>query len=432
MTIHPLLFVLPAVMLLAADLAWLRAAELAEPGIPQSMGMQTKPDTTPQDFQTIQDMQFRYIRRGFYWSAAEKVKGEYDFAEFDRIFQQAKDHGFVMVACLFSNNKLYEPDHVGGITTDAGRQGFAAYAAAMAARYKDHDVLWEIWNEPNTKTFWRKDGKGNTPEFAQEYTDLVKAVAVAMLAADPDCFILGGSVSNYWEKSYEWTEYCFQKGILKTGIRGWVVHPYGMKTPEEHALGHAITRDLFVKYGASADFPLLNTERGFAVQKPTDNDEGWSGGSEELAIQFQSWHFVRQIMIDQMCIVPVTIWYQWGGAKFGFVNEGKNRPVMDACRTLVSQLTGYRYKERIATESDLDYLLVFENAAGHRKIVAWTAPPPTQAPDAAKPHDLSVALPLTGDIVTVDIYGKKSSARTTDGKTTIAVSPAPQYLASAK
>ncbi len=407
-----------------------RAASAAplELGIPQSLGMQTKPDTTPQDFQMIRDMKFRYIRRGFYWSAAEKVKGQYDFTEFDRIFKQAKDHGFVMVAVLFSNNKLYEPDHVGGITTEAGRRGFAGYAAAMAERYKDQDVLWEIWNEPNTKTFWRKDGKGNTPEFAQEYTDLVKAVAPAMLAADPDCFILGGSVSNYWEKSYEWTEYCFQRGILKTGIRGWAVHPYGMKTPEEHALGHAITRDLFVKYGASADFPVLNTERGFAVKKPTDNDEGWSGGNEELALQYHSWHFVRQVMIDQMSNVPVTLWYQWGGEKFGFIDAGQERPVVRACATLVDQLAGYRYQQRLATESEQDYLLVFGNDRGERKVVAWTAPPPGQTPDKATPHAVTLPVSAPADTVTVDIYGQKTTLRPVEGKVQVMLQPAPQYL----
>ncbi len=52
---------------------------------------------------------------------------------------------------------------------EPGRTGYAKFAAALAAHYKDYDIVWEIWNEPNTMTFWGKHGKkGNTPEYAEE------------------------------------------------------------------------------------------------------------------------------------------------------------------------------------------------------------------------------------------------------------------------
>src|SRR5690606_11061840 len=127
-------------------------------------------------------------------------------------FNHAKQKGYRVVACLFGNNTLHEDDGRGGIQTAAGRAAFAAFAAAAAEHYKHHDLLREIWNEPNVRTFWRKDGMHNSDPFAQEYTDLVKAVAPAMLKADPGAFIMAGSVSNYWQPSYEWTEACFKKG----------------------------------------------------------------------------------------------------------------------------------------------------------------------------------------------------------------------------
>ena len=114
-------------------------------------------------------------------------------------------------------------------------------------------MLWEIWNEPNVRTFWRKSGTHNSEEFAAEYTALVQAVAPAMLKADPGCFVMAGSVSNYWEPSYAWTEHCFKKGILTSGIRGWSTHPYGVSTPEEFAVGHARMRELLKKYKARGD-----------------------------------------------------------------------------------------------------------------------------------------------------------------------------------
>ena len=99
------------------------------------------------------------VRRGFYWTSVEKEKGVYDFSDYNVQMGHAKKLGLTVVGCLFGNNKLYEDDGLGGIQTEPGRKGFANFAAALAEHYKDHDVLWEVWNEPNVRSFWRKNGQ---------------------------------------------------------------------------------------------------------------------------------------------------------------------------------------------------------------------------------------------------------------------------------
>jgi hypothetical protein len=196
-------------------------------GIPQACGIQLKDrNFTVQTLDKVHALGFRVVRRGFYWNSIEVEKGVYDFSKFDAPMRHAGKLGLTVVAVLFSGNKLYEDPRPGGIQSAAGRTGFANFAAAAARNYRGQRVLWEIWNEPNVRTFWRKSGTHNAEEFAAEYTALVRAVAPAMLKAEPNCFILAGAVSNYWEPSYAWTEHCFQKGILASGIRGWSVHPY--------------------------------------------------------------------------------------------------------------------------------------------------------------------------------------------------------------
>ncbi|MEX0777932.1 MAG: cellulase family glycosylhydrolase [Phycisphaeraceae bacterium] len=423
-------FVAVAVFALLAMDGSLLAASLPEMTVPLSMGVQAKPDTSStQSLQAMNDLHFRHFRRGFYWNGIEPAKGQYVFTQYDRIIADAEKMNLGIVACLFGGNAAYENDGLGGIQTEEGRRGFANFAAALAERYKGKRIYWEIWNEPNVRTFWRKNGKHNSDEFAQEYTDLVKAVAPAMLKADPDCFVVAGSVSNYWEPSYQWTESCFKKGILKSGIRGWSVHPYGVKTPEEHVIGHGRTRDLLKQYGAAADFPILNTERGFAVKKPTDNDEGWSGGSEEKALEYQSWHFVRQYMIDLMAGVRLTMWYEWQAEKFGILEGDKERPVAGAVRTLVEQLDGYQFDRRIDLKSPQDYALRFVNGkTGGEKLVVWTAPPAKEAPDQAQPHEVSIPVQATGSLPTVQIYGEKGTVEVKGGTISLTISGAPQYI----
>lgn len=423
--------VLPVMAGMVASLLLAPPAQAVMPpqcATPQSLGMQVKPDyDTPETLKTLSDLGVSYVRRGFYWKGIEPTEGKFVFDEYDKLLGECEKLNLGMVAVLFGEQKDYEDDGKGGIQTEAGRKGFANFGAELARRYKGKKVMWEVWNEPNTKTFWNKSApKGNSDEFAAEYTALVKETAAAMLKADPQCVVLGGSLSNYWDKSYEWTEYCFKRGILNTGIAAWSVHPYGMKTPEEHETGHAVMRDLFKKYG-KPDMPILNTERGFAVKKPTGNYEGWSGGSEKEALEYQSWHLVRQYLIDQMCNVPLTMWYEWQGDKFGLVDNGKQRPVTEALKVLVAQLSGYHFAERVKTQSELDYVLVFRNDAGQRKLVVWTAPPQKGTPDQAKAHRIDI--PVTGSQLTVtDIYGKHSKTSAQGGKISVEISGSPIYV----
>jgi hypothetical protein len=398
------------------------AEPLPDVVIPQSCGVQLKTHNfTIETLDRAHNMGFRVVRRGFYWNSIEAEKGVYDFSDYDDQMEHTRKLGLIVVGCLFGNNKLYEDDGQGGIQTEAGRKGFANFAAALVGHYKEHHVLWEVWNEPNIRTFWRKDGQHNSEEFAKEYTALVKETVSAMLEADPECYVMAGSVSNYWEPSYEWTESCFKEGILKTGIRGWSVHPYGVKTPEEFAVGHRRMRELLKKYNAP-EMPLLNTERGFAVK---ETYEGWSGGSKERAREFQAWNFVRQYMIDQLYGVRVTVWYQWDGEEFGIVEEGGTRPVETACREMIEQLGGYRLVRRIDSDATLDYVLLFENEHGNRKLVAWTAPPPGGAPDEARPHHAAIH---TSETLAADPDGKSTENDVAVSPIRVTLTGAPQYV----
>ncbi len=409
--------------------------KLPEPYFPGPLFVQLKSENfNIETIDKVHAMGFRGFRRALYWEAVDKGDGKYDFSKWDKEFAHAKSKGMRIVGCWFGNNKLYETDNLGGIQTEKGRKAFAKFAAAAVAHYKDHDILWEVWNEPNVRTFWRSNKQPvggvptaahNSKEFAEEYTSLVKEIMKEVLKADPDAFVMAGSVSNYWQPSYEWTEYCFKEGILKTGIRGWSVHPYGVSRPEDFEEGHKITRDLLKKYGAP-DLAMLNTERGFSVEKHQGGgevaNEGWSGGPADQAHIFQAWHYVRQYMADQMAGLALTSWYELGGEKFGLLPD---RPIAVASKVMHAELDGYRYAGRLESDSKLDYILVWENKAGERKLVAWTAPPHKESPDKAKSHNVTIS-GLSGAVKAVDLAGKDVSL--TGNPVTVKLTGAPCYI----
>lgn len=393
--------------------------------IPDGFGVQLKGNNdSAENLDLIKNLGLTWVRRGFIWEAVEKEKGVYDFSKYDPLMNECKKRGLKVVGAIAFSNKLY-----GGHAKDEpGRSGYAKFAAALAEHYKDYDIVWEIWNEPNTMTFWGKHGKkGNSPEYAAEYLGLVKATVPEMKKANPKCRILGGSVSNMWTESYKWMDYVFEGGILKTGIDGWSVHPYGLKSPEDYLEAYDIMRKSMAKHGGPADIPVVNTERGFPLGKV----EGYAGGEAEKALEYQAWHVVRQYLIDQLCDVNVTIWYEWMGSDkegFSLYKPDRQLPVNTACKTLIEQLRGYTIDKRVDLGNPRDFAVRFTNPSGAEKIVVWTSPPPMQPTDKTEPHTVKVPMKTSGAVEVTDIYGKAGNATASGGFVEITATGAPQYL----
>ena len=399
-----------------------QAAGLPDGTIPTNMAVQLKgPDMNAETLDKVRDLGMTCVRRGFIWEGIEKEKGVYDFAPYDAFVKLCKERGLTIIAPLAFNNKLY-----GHVKDEPGRAAYAAWAAEMVKHFKGEKIYWEIWNEPNTMTFWGKHGKkGNSEAYAEEYTNLVKATVPAMKKADPNCIILAGSVSNMWTESYKWMGYCFADGMLKEKWDVWSVHPYGLKSPEDYIEAYAITRKLMNDAGGPSDRPWINSERGFPIGKA----EGYAGGDASMAYEYQAWHVVRQYLIDLLEGVNLTSWYEWAGKEgFALYRPNDPTPAYNACKVFVDQLKGYKLDKRITTKEPRDFVLRFTNPAGAAKLVAWTAPPPMQGPDKIVPHAISVPVEASGSVETADLYGAKSTLPVKNGTVEIALTGAPQYL----
>jgi len=410
------------------------AATFPDGTIPDSFSVQLKGgNTTTENLDMIKELGVKYIRHGFPWEGIEKAPGIYDFSSSDEWVKECEDRGLSIIGCIAFGNALYGP-----VAEDKGRDAYVKYAAALAEHYKGAPIIWEIWNEPNTRTFWShlgtatdKSVKGNSEKFADEYVALVKAVAPAMHAADPNCTILGGSVSGVWTDSYAWSDWCFQKGILTSGIDGWSVHPYSTKNPEDYMGAYAIIRGLMTKNGGSDSFPIINTERGYPVGKA----EGFAGGDPALSKEYQAWHCVRQYLMDLVCGIKLTSWYEWSGTEgFSLVQGNEKTPAYNAAKFMIDYLKGYHLDGRISLDSPRDFVLRFVNASGGVKLVAWTAPPagPTpekgSTPDKTVTHAVTIPVQAAGPLDNFQIYGNKSAVTVANGSITLTLTGAPQYV----
>ena len=412
-----------AVMVLAMQADLSAQEQFERVVIPNNMGVQLKGDNVA-DLDKIQELGLKWVRRRFSWEGVETVKGQYDFTSYDKFVNNCKERGLSIIGCMaFSHEKFY-----GHVKDEPARTGYANFAAACAERYKDYNIIWEIWNEPNTMTFWGKHGKGNSPQYANEYSNLVKATVRAMKQANPDCVIAAGSVSNLWSESYNWMSYCFAlEDLLKVDWDIWSVHPYGLKGPEDYIDAYAHSRGLMVQAdNGPTDRPWINSERGFSIGE----GEGWVDGEENLAYEYQAWTLVRQYLIDLLEGMPITIWYEWSGSEgFAMYSTRDNHPALMACKVLVQQLKGYSLDQRIDVENEQDFVLRFKNAGENTKLVAWAAPPKNQSQDNITPHTITLDVNTTKEAVTLTgIYGETSQLIVDNGKINVALAGAPVYI----
>lgn len=389
--------------------------------IPDACGVQLKTHNNDSaSLDRVAELGLKFVRRGFIWASVEKKKGEYDFSEYDRLVKDCEERGLYILGCIALGNPIYS--HV---RTPEGRDAYATYAAKLAERYKGKKIIWELWNEPNIATFWGKHGTHNSPEYAQEYYELVKATVPLMKQADPDCKVMAGSVSGVWSASRNWMISIFKLGVLSTGIDAWSVHPYTTKKPEGYIENYEWIRKMMKKQGNVEPLPLINSERGYPLGKA----EGFAGGDAAMSKEYQAWHLVRQYIIDQLCGVLMTCWYEWSGKEgFSLYSAEEELPAYKACRVMLAELEGYRVEGRLPLASEDDFAVVFVNGKGGVKIAVWASPPGEESPDKTVEHEVEIPVEATGELQVCGIYGEKSSVKSTDGKISIRLSGAPQYI----
>ncbi len=371
-------------------------------------------DAQPGEWEMLMRGGFRWVRMDLTWAKTEKTPGVYDFSAYDRLFAELDKYHVRGLMILDYGNPLYDkgqPPH-----TDESRAAFAKWATAAVLHFKNQGVLWEIWNEPNGDWFWSPHVN---PE---DYAKLALTVSQAIKKAAPDEQIVGPALSG--------THLYFLDVLGRAGVfANWsaiTIHPYLHGGPESYGSAYDQTRDLIKKYATPGQrIEVICGESGYAST--------WPGLNETLEAQY----LARLYLFDVMSGVPVTIWYDWhddgtnpanpehhyGIVHYdyhaGAANVYDPKPAYDAALTYSRALTGYRFKERMTTVSENDFVLSFTKDAVEC-LVAWTAAP--------NPHEIKIPAP-DGNYIATSYDGKKQvQVTSTGGVINLTLDGGPQYL----
>jgi hypothetical protein len=356
------------------------ATSLRAATIPSGLGVNIH-FTHPKEgeIEQIASAGFTIVRMDFTWSAIEQTRGQYDWSAYEHLLKTLQPHHIGAIFILDYGNPLYDD----GLSphTDEGRAAFAKWAAAAVTHFKNRNILWEMYNEPNIDQFWHP--KAN----ADDYVKLATEVGKAIRAAAPEEKYIGPACSTM---DFKFLEACFKGGLLEY----WSavsVHPYRQTPPETVEADYGKLKQLIAQYGPKEkSIPIYSGEWGYS--------SGWDKFDEAK----QGKYLPRQWLTNLESGVPISIWYDWHDDgedpkepehHFGTVHHDYTaKPAYLAAKKLARELAGYRFEKRIKAEKEEDHLLLFVNDKGEKKLAAWTISSEPHTVIAAEWSDHAIAL----------------------------------------
>lgn len=256
------------------------------------LDQEADPAKVQRELEMIKEGGYGYIRQMFPWYEIEPEKGSfYDdknhvdaWAKFDRIVAIADSLNIQIIARLDkpptwaranAPNLAEFPDGPPDNNAD-----YAAYVAAVVARYKGKIHYIQIWNEPNLQGEW-----GGQPIDPAKFTALLKAAYIAAKAVDPSIVVLmPGLAPTDQTGPTNLSDLLFLQGMYDAGAKNYfdiasvMVYGYGY-SPFDRRVAFARdnfsrpiqTHDIMVKNG-DADKAVWATEYGW-VSLPAN----WTG-----------------------------------------------------------------------------------------------------------------------------------------------------------
>ena len=218
-----------------------------------------------------------WVRVDFLWQDIEPKPGEFNFDKYDNIVELADRYGINILGIL---------DYTTDWASSCGKwncppeynQLFIKFAVKVASRYAGRVNYWEIWNEPDSGTYWvPQDGM-------KSYCVLLKDVYIALKNVNPRCKVLNGGLANglasvnrlYDNGAKDYFDilnvHYFENPVNKNAIKGVIAYPkLCRKVMDRH--GDKNKKIWITEIGCPGVKRGLNTENWWIGKNPNEKQQ---------------------------------------------------------------------------------------------------------------------------------------------------------------
>jgi len=176
-------------------------------------------DTLRQALRDMHAAGLGVIRQRFAWQELEPAPGHYRWERWDWVLPIIHQEGLTVIATIdtspvwareeWESDNAYAPPH--------DMASLATFATALAGRYGEWIMAYQIWDEPNIAPHW-----GNGPIDPAEYVAMLRAASAAIRQADPDAIIIGGGMApNLEPGGRNMSDVQFLHEIYRRGAGQW-------------------------------------------------------------------------------------------------------------------------------------------------------------------------------------------------------------------
>ncbi len=191
-----------------------------------------------------------WVRSDFDWRGIETKKGEWNFANFDRVVAECEAEGVRLLPILGYSVPWAHPAH-------EHLDAWGEYVRRVVTRYGRRLPVVEVWNEENITHFWKSPNPTN-------YVALLRRTYETAKRAEPEVRVAFGGTAG--------VPLGFIEEVYKLGGAKWFdimnIHPYSHPERPEGSMDAQIEklRRVMAKYG-DAKKPLWITEVGWPTHR---------------------------------------------------------------------------------------------------------------------------------------------------------------------
>jgi hypothetical protein len=282
------------------------------------------------------------------------------------------------------------------------------YVRTIATRYKGRIHYFEVWNEPNVKSFW----SGSTPQLVE----LACSAYSIIKRVDPTAQVTSPPFGAKWGLIF-FEAYLGAGGGKCADIIDY--HLYVSPGPPEEMVGFIQqVKEIMTRNGA-ANKPLWNTESAWAIQNKQNIVPGNGYLGRVLSPDEAASYLARAFVLSWASGVSRFYWYSWDNYVSGLVDhDGKTlKSPAIAYGEIQKWLIGARM-DSCDTDANGTWPCAISRDGGYRGWIIWN---PNQTQKFELPRDWDARRMR-------DLRGSK---REISPKAEIEIGPSPVLLESA-